>query len=173
MIHKWISAQLEKIFQAISNKGFTRWGDVIHIIAVIIFACSMCIMYHFLTVFTGILFGIFFGITIMIIIMNIGRYILIDNLLKGNVNARNHVLRVHPKTFEYASSKYLSSVLIIVTIYITVKIVLGSSYLILPVNTFGMKVDLVWVLILNHSLTYINAMLMECFALQFNKETSK
>jgi hypothetical protein len=150
----------------------------IHITALIVFVSEMTAMLFIFSRFTGfflIVTGVFIVFTVL---NNLGRYLQIERLLKGDQKTRDVILKQSTESVsEYRSFQYLRRILLITIMYALLLIInLGIDWqihLIFPAMIAGVTVDMAWLILLAHYLTYIHMVFIELLALRMNEEVGE
>lgn len=169
MIKKNITRWTTLLFQFLMKKGYSSIYHTIHITALIVFVSEMVVLLFFISDLNGrfpIVSAIF---TAFVALTHLGRYLQIGRLLKGDQKTCNLILEKGTGTVsEYKSFQYLRRLLLITTLYLFLLIISfsadGKIWLIFPIPIAGITVDIAWLLLISHYVTYINTLFMELLA---------
>jgi len=178
MIKKSITRLVTVLFNYLMKSGYSSMYHAIHITALIVFISEMTVLLFFLSRFTGYLVVITGVFIVFTVLNNLGRYLQIERLLKGDQKTRDVILKKSAEPApEYKSFQYLRRILLITILFVLLLIMSvgadGQIHLIFPVVIAGVTLDMAWLLLLSHYMTYIHMVFIELLALRMNEEVGE
>ncbi len=168
-MHRIITGVISRLFTILTQKGFTHWGDVLHITAIVTFASDMFIAYYCFTVVGGFLTVVVLGVMLLIVLSSLQLYLITNSLLVGHQGVINEVLKPYRGPGVYTSCRYLPSLFLGLWLYVVTRFMGGDFQNLFYVTIFGNKIDLRVVMIVSYSCAYLGAILRELVALRIRE----